>query len=149
MLSIDTNLLFFAFAADRPEHAGAAAWLESLITRKDVALSEFVLLEFYNLLRNPAVLKRPLSAPEAAAVVLTYRRHPHWRILGFPRDSRRMHDELWNLAAKPGLPRRRIFDARQAYSLLHQGVRSFATANVKDFEDLGFERVWNPLDMNS
>ena len=48
-----------------------------------------------------------------------------------------------------GLPRRRIFDARQAYSLLHQGVRSFATANVKDFEGLGFERVWNPLGTKS
>jgi uncharacterized protein len=145
MLSIDTNLLFFAFAADRPEHAGAAEWLGGLIARKDVALSEFVLVEFYNLLRNPAVLKKPLSAPEAAGVVRTYRQHPHWKILGFPRDSKRMHDELWNLAAKPGLPRRRIFDARQAYSLLHQGIRSFATVNVKDYEGLGFERVWNPL----
>jgi len=145
MLSIDTNLLFFAFAADRPEHADASKWLEGLIARKDVALSELILVEFYNLLRNPAVLKKPLSAPEAAAVIQTYRQHPHWKIVGFPRDSRRMHDELWNLAAKPGLARRRLFDARQAYSLLHQGVRSFATANVKDFEGLGFERVWNPL----
>lgn len=145
MLSIDTHLLFFAFAEDRPEHADAVEWLEGLIARKDVVLSEFVLVEFYNLLRSPAVLKKPLGAPEAAAVVQTYRHHPHWKIAGFPRDGRRMHDELWNLAAKPGLPRRRIFDARQAYSLLHQGVRSFATANVKDFEGLGFERVWNPL----
>jgi toxin-antitoxin system PIN domain toxin len=149
MLSIDTNLLFFAFAADRPEHARASEWLEGLITRKDVALSEFVLVELYNLLRNSAVLKKPLSAAEAAVVVQTYRQHPHWKILGFPRDSKRMHDELWNLAAKAGLPRRRIFDARQAYSLLHQGVRSFATANVKDFEGLGFERVWNPLTTKS
>ena len=145
MLSIDTNLLFFAYAADRPEHEKAAEWLEGLVSRRDVALSEFILVEFYNLLRNPAVLKKPLSAPEAAEVIHSYRRHPHWKRLGFPRDGRRMHDELWTLAATPGLPRRRIFDARQAYALLHHGVRSFATANVKDFEGLGFERVWNPL----
>ncbi|MCW1924939.1 PIN domain-containing protein [Luteolibacter arcticus] len=145
MLSIDTNLLFFGYAADRPEHETARDWLESLVSRKDVVLSEFILVEFYNLLRNPAVLKRPLGAGEATEMIQIYRSHPYWKIVGFPRDSRRMHDELWTLAATPGLPRRRIFDARQAYALLHHGVRSFATANVKDFEGLGFERVWNPL----
>jgi len=145
MLSIDTNLLFYGFAADRPEHASARVWLESIVSREDVALSEFILVEFYNLLRNPAVLKKPLRAGEAGEVIQTYRAHPHWKIVGFPHDSRRMHDELWTLAATPAFPRRRIFDARQAYALLHHGVRSFATANVKDFEGLGFERVWNPL----
>jgi hypothetical protein len=30
--------------------------------------------------------------------------------------------------------------------LIEQGVREFATANVKDFTDVGFDRVWNPLD---
>jgi toxin-antitoxin system PIN domain toxin len=145
MLSIDTNILFFAFAADRPEHADAATWMESLIERKDVVLSELVLVEFYNLLRNAAVLKKPLNAAEAVEVVQAYRHHPHWKIRGFPQDSSRLHEELWNLAATPGFPRRRIFDARQAYCLIHHGVRSFATANVKDFEGLGFERVWNPL----
>jgi len=26
-----------------------------------------------------------------------------------------------------------------------QGVTEFATVNTKDFEGLGFRRVWNPL----
>lgn len=30
-------------------------------------------------------------------------------------------------------------------TLIHQGVTEFATANVKDFEALGFQKVWNPL----
>ncbi|MFM8358316.1 MAG: hypothetical protein ACKOET_07130 [Verrucomicrobiota bacterium] len=30
-------------------------------------------------------------------------------------------------------------------ALRHDGVTEFATANVKDFEGFGFERVWNPL----
>jgi len=34
---------------------------------------------------------------------------------------------------------------RTAFTLLRQGVKEFATANVKDFEDLGFAHVWNPL----
>jgi len=26
-----------------------------------------------------------------------------------------------------------------------QGVTAFATANVKDYQDFGFRKVWNPL----
>ena len=36
-------------------------------------------------------------------------------------------------------------DARIAYPLLHHGVRQLATRNVKDFEGLGFDRVFDPL----
>ena len=46
MLSIDTNLLFYAYAADRPEHASALAWLTPLHSSPEVVLSEFVLVEF-------------------------------------------------------------------------------------------------------
>jgi len=145
MLSIDTNLLFHAVAADRPEHARARAWMGSLKDRQDVALSELVLVEFYRLLRNPAVSARPLSAPAAAQVIQRYRGHPYWRILGFPRNSKRLHDNLWTAMAKPGIAYRRIFDVRLALSLLAFGVTEFATTNLQDFEGLGFERVWNPL----
>ena len=41
--------------------------------------------------------------------------------------------------------RRRIFDLRTAFCLQAFGVTDFATANVKDFADAGFARVWNPL----
>ena len=49
------------------------------------------------------------------------------------------------LAAKSGFAFRRIIDVRLARTLLHHGVTEFATANVRDFAKLGFERVWNPL----
>ncbi len=145
MLSVDTNLLFYAYAEDRPEHEAALEWMNALIARKDIVISEFVLLEFYNLLRNQAVLKHPLTAMAATEVIQTYRRHPYWKVLGLPANGQRLHDELWQYAATAGLARRRVFDARIALSLTHQGVRSFATANVKDFEGFGFDRVWNPL----
>ncbi|HNQ87881.1 MAG TPA: hypothetical protein PKM73_04530 [Verrucomicrobiota bacterium] len=40
---------------------------------------------------------------------------------------------------------RRIYDARCTLTLTAQGVTEFATVNVKDYESLGFRRVWNPL----
>ena len=145
MLSIDTNLLFHAFNEDSPSHAAAYAWLGSLQGDDEVAISEFILAELYGLLRNPAVLKQPLDADEAVEVVETYRRHPRWRLIGFPVESRPLHDALWQKARRKDFAFRRLYDARSALTLTAQGVTEFATVNVKDFEGLGFRKVWNPL----
>jgi predicted nucleic acid-binding protein len=40
---------------------------------------------------------------------------------------------------------RRLYDVRSALTMTAQGVTEFATANVKDYEGMGFRRVWNPL----
>jgi predicted nucleic acid-binding protein len=88
MLSIDTNILFHAFNEDSPRHATAYGWLRSIQQQEDVAISEFILAELYGSLRNPAVLKHPLDADEAVDVIQTYRRHPRWRLIGFPLESR-------------------------------------------------------------
>lgn len=145
MLSIDANLLLYGYSEAAPEHQASLMFIESISPREDVALSEFVLTEFYLLLRNPVVLAQPLSAPEAAGVVQSYRRHPRWKIFGFPPSSRDLHNDLWQLAATPGFASRRIYDTRTALSLRAFGVTEFATANVKDFGEFGFVKVWNPL----
>ena len=145
MISVDSNLLLYAFNASAPWHREAASFLNDLRTRDDVVISELVLVELYTLLRNPAVVERPLTAPEAVEVVNAYRTHPRWRLEGFPADSPGLHDALWEAAGKSPFARRRIYDARLALSLLRQGVREFATANVSDFAGFEFHRVWCPL----
>ena len=145
MLSIDTNILFHAFNEDSPGHGAAYAWLASIQDQEDVAVSEFILAELYGLLRNPAVIAHPLDAEEAAEVIQTYRRHPRWRLIGFPMESRLLHDAVWERARRKGFAFRRLYDVRTALTLTVQVVTEFATANVKDFENLGFLRVWNPL----
>ncbi len=145
MLSIDTNILLYAYSASAPLHQQAKTFLLDLSQRDDIALSEFVLLEFYQLLRNPAVLERPLTPNEAADAIQSYRNHPRWRILGFPNDSKSFHQQLWQYASKTTISRRALFDCRIALSLRLFGVKEFATANVKDFQDFDFETVWNPL----
>ncbi len=146
MISLDSNLLLYAVNKASPWHERARAFLESLSPREDVALSELVLVEFYTLLRNPAVLTAPLDAPQAVAIIQNFRRHPRWSILGCPPAHRQLYDELWPLAATAGFARRRIYDARLALTLRLQGVKEFATANVRDFSAFGFARVWNPLE---
>ena len=145
MLSIDTNILFHAFNEDSPSHEAAYGWLTSIQRDENVAISEFILAELYGLLRNPAVLKHPLDADEAVEVIQTYRRHPRWRLVGFPVESRPVHDTLWQKARTKDFAFRRLYDARSALTMTAQGVTEFATVNVKDFEGIGFRRVWNPL----
>ena len=143
---MDANLLLYCYSQASPFHRRAKEFIEALSPSNDVAVSEFVLVEFYTLLRNPAVLVRPLTPSKAVEVVGTYRRHPNWTLLGFDPDSVGFHDALWPLAAERAFARRRIYDARLALALNRQGVTEFATANAKDFDGFGFTRVWNPLE---
>jgi uncharacterized protein len=145
VFSIDTNLLLHAYSEDSPQHDAAYTWLNSIQREEHVAISEFILAELYGLLRNPAVLKRPLPAAEAAAVIQTYRSHPRWRLIGFPAESRTVHDALWKNARSAVFDFRRLYDTRTALTMLAQGVTELATVNVRDFAGLGFARVWNPI----
>lgn len=145
MLSVDTNVLLPAVDEESSQHHAAAMFLGSLDQRDDVAMSEFILLELYGLLRNPSVVRKPLSAPKAADVCEAFRVHPRWQLIGFPPDSRAFHDQLWTGLRDRGIARRRAYDLRTALALLRSGVTEFATVNSKDFAGVGFKRVWNPF----
>lgn len=141
MISIDTNLLLYSLNRDCPEHAASRRFIESCSRRPDVAISELVLIELYVLLRNKAVLSKPLGASRAVALCQTFRRHPRWALI----DTAPVMEQVWHAAASPGVARRHVFDCRLAFTLLHHGVRELATRNVKDFEGFAFERVFDPL----
>jgi len=141
MIGIDTNIFAYARIAAAPMHRAAAAFLDSLADCPDVVVSELVLTEFYLLLRNEKILEIPLSASEAVAECQIFRTHPRWQLV----DSAEVMKEVWPIAAGQGFARRRIFDVRLAKTLQAHGVKEFATANIRDFEGLGFQKVWNPL----
>ncbi len=146
MTSCDTNILFVALEASRPGHGAARAFLEERRDDPEFALCELVLIELYVLLRNPVIACRPLAPAGASDVIKTLRSNPRWDILDYPGPAARVMDVVWDRATAPDFARRRIFDARLAFTLRHHGVTEFATGNQKDFEGLGFERVWNPLE---
>jgi toxin-antitoxin system PIN domain toxin len=141
MISIDTNIFLYAQNSDCAENQVAAAFLDECARRDDVAICELVLIELYQLLRNPAVLERPLDAPDAADVCQTFRRNPRWALI----ENAPVMEQVWTVAGQPHVARRRLFDARLAFTLRHYGVREFATRNIKDFTDFGFSRLWDPL----
>ncbi|NDC38671.1 MAG: PIN domain-containing protein [Proteobacteria bacterium] len=141
MIGIDTNIFLYARLQDSPCHASAVAFLEGQGQNRDIVISELVLLELYLLLRNERVLMPPLSPSEAVAECGILRAHPHWQLV----ESADVMAEVWPLAGMEGFARRKIVDVRLAKTLQAHGVVDFATANTKDFEGLGFRRVWNPL----
>jgi len=141
MTGIDTNILIYARVAAAPLHARAVSFLESLADDSGVVIAELVLVELYMALRNPAILQPPLEAPAAAAECQMLRAHPHWALA----EHAEVMEAVWRDAAAAGFARRRIIDVRLARTLIAHGVTDFATANERDFQGLGFARVWNPL----
>jgi toxin-antitoxin system PIN domain toxin len=141
MLSIDTNLFVYAENSDCAEFSAARAFIQEAGKRTDVVLCDLVLVEVYLLLRNPAVITKPLTASQAVAICVRYRTNPNWRVV----ESAPVMHKVWEQARQQGFARRRIIDARLAFTLRHYGVIEFATANTKDFQEFGFNKVWNPL----
>lgn len=141
MFGIDTNILAYARLARSPWHEKAKRFLEELADDAHVVIAEHVLVELYFLLRNDKILSPPLSAEAAVRECALFRSHPRWQLV----DSADVMNQVWPLAAARNFPRRKIFDVRLAKILQSHGVTRFATANVKDFKNLGFEEVWNPL----
>ena len=145
MMSCDTNVLFAVLDSDSVHHASAVAFLQGLGDSEQFGVCELVLVELYGLLRNPTVSARPLNGTEAAQIIHRFRSHPRWLVLDYPGPRVDLMSRLWELAANPNFPYRRIYDARLAFTLRHHGVTEFATRNVKDFQGFGFTRVWDPL----
>ena len=141
MISIDTNLLIYARVRSAPEHSRAAQFLDEMLQRRDVIIAELVLVELYLALRNPAIMQPALPPAAAVAECQLFRQHPHWALI----ENAEVMPAVWDQASRRGFARRRIIDLRLAKTLQAHGVTAFATANVKDFQGVGIERVWNPL----
>ena len=142
MISADTNLFIYAYVQGNSAYESSRAFFADHRENLDFAICDLVLVEVYMQLRNPAVVKMPLSARDAVAYCRALSEHPRWQYLRYNAD---IMPALWDFAGKENTAFRRIIDARLALTLRHYGVTRFATANEKDFQNFGFEKVWNPV----
>lgn len=142
MISCDTNLFLYYLNSDCPEHEVVRPVIEKFMARPDFVVCELVLVELYVLLRNPLVVKRRLTASEAVEVVQSFRSNPNWSLVDYTSG---LMDSVWSKCAHDSFPRRAIFDARLAKTLLHHGVEVFYTRNKKHFLDYGFKEVVDPV----
>ncbi len=142
MISFDTNIAVHAANSTSPLHRPALEFLSSLASRKDVAVCELMLVELYLKLRNEKIFSKPLSPSRAATLCQSYRDNRSWMLI----ESAPVMGDVWSHAGKNQFAFRRIIDVRLGLTLRHHGVTDFATSNTKDFKDLGFSKLWNPLD---
>ncbi|MCU0726373.1 MAG: PIN domain-containing protein [Planctomycetes bacterium] len=143
MNSLDTNLLLYATNADCAEHTRARPVIEEMIAAPgEWVIADQVLLEYYRLVRNPAVLARPLSAAEAEKRLEFFREEsgvPHcgYEIALWPEIAKQL--------GRPGFRAARTFDLVLAVTLRAAGVERFLTRNVRNFRPFDFFEVVDPL----
>jgi toxin-antitoxin system PIN domain toxin len=141
VISVDTNILLYNCNPFSQWHNTAESFLNDCARQTTIVISDLALAELYVLIRNPTVYQPPLSAKQAYDVIRSILQNPYViRVENAP-----IMDQVWEIAKDDRFARRRIYDVRLALTLQHHGVTHFATANVRDFQGLGFERVWNPL----
>ncbi len=84
---------------------------------------------------------KPERVCEAVAKATSLPPKPHWRLI----ENTPVTKGIWPPVSQLQFARRRIFDARIAFTQPHHGVTDLATTNREDFEDFGFTGFWNPL----
>jgi len=74
MISIDTNVLLYSLNPDSIWHEAAVRFLRKNlgVPTVRVAITDYVLVELYVLLRNPAVMAKALTAKAARDLVTAY-----------------------------------------------------------------------------
>jgi hypothetical protein len=141
--SLDTNILLYAINKDCAEHEPCAALVRKALGESEKwIIADQVWFELYRLLRNPAVLARPLEASAAAATISWYRNRSGWLHCAWGIEMMGQLEGVWK---NDSFSARRSFDLILALTLRANGVREFHTRNIKDFEDLGFFDLSNPL----
>jgi toxin-antitoxin system PIN domain toxin len=143
MKSLDTNILLYATNADCEEHAACRGLVTEALKEGDVwVIADQVWFELYSLLRDPAVLQRPLDAGRAADTIAWYREKSGWLRCAWEPAMMGDLEPLWRSAS---FSPRRVFDLVLAVTLKAHGVDRFYTRNVRDFEGLGFFELIDPV----
>lgn len=141
--SLDTNILLYAANEDCEEHRPCKELLTTAIANADDwVIADQVLIELYKALRNPKVLAKPLSAPDAARYIQLLREGLGIMHCCYTSDC---WSSLFRDLGKADFPYQRTHDGVLAATLLHHGVTTFYTRNTKDFVQVGFEKVFNPI----
>jgi len=80
---LDANILLYAYDSASAHHEPCRGWLEiALNSEEAVALPWQTLLAFVRISTNSRALRRPLSGPEACAVVSSWLDRPNVAVIG-------------------------------------------------------------------
>ena len=144
MKSLDTNILIYAANNRVPEHAKALELVNEMLANPDEwIISDQVLWEFYKALRHPKILEKPRSAAQAAAQIRFLREQSGVACCAYETAC---FADVISILEKPRFPYQRTHDTVLGMTLVKNGVKTFYTRNEKDFADIPFRSVINPVD---
>jgi predicted nucleic acid-binding protein len=144
MNSLDTNILLYATNTGASEHVKALAVVNTMLASpSEWILADQVLWEYYKALRHPKILQKPRTAAQAAEQVRFLRERSGVACCAY---EIAFFDDVLLALEKPRFPYQRTHDTVLAATLRRHGVKIFHTRNEKDFADLGFNEVVNPID---
>lgn len=144
MNSLDTNILVYAANVDCDEHERANQLVnQALSARHEWIIAEQVLFEYYKALRHPKILSKPLAANAAAAQIRFLREKSGFMVCCYQMS-------LWNevvaILSMRNFPYQRTHDLILGLTLMRNGVTTPHSRNTKDFVEIGFEHLVNPID---
>jgi toxin-antitoxin system PIN domain toxin len=141
VITIDTNLLVYAYNTTSPEHDAARRWLgETLSSNERVRLAWSTVHAFLRLTTNPRLFAPAFTPDTAAAVVDNWLRRDNVDILA---PGPRYWEILRELIVRFEVRRDLVMDAHLAAMAMEHDVTVYtADSDFRRFERL---RVVNPL----
>ena len=141
MILVDANLLLHAYNTSSPDYEIARSWLEKTFSGSElVRLAWVTLLAFVRIGTNSRAFPRPLTSPEAVAIVSDWLRQPavamldpgerHWEILKSLLTENQVYGPL-------------VMDAHLAALAIEHGA-TLCTSD-QDFSRFPSLRAQNPL----
>lgn len=143
--SLDTNILVYAADEDAAEHKAASLVVaEMLANPRDWILADQVLYEFYKALRNPRVFEHPLGAREASLRLQFL--HSESGVARCCYELSNWENVFARLAERD-TPPGRTHDIVLGITLKTNGTDRFFTRNTREFQEIGFHELVNPIDV--
>jgi predicted nucleic acid-binding protein len=132
---LDTNVLVYAHDTASQYHFDSANLLAKIIEGLwQGVLAEQTLIELYRILTNRTAMRNaPLSSAQAHRLIYDVYWVEQFQII-YPTES--TLQKTLELAVQRNIVSAKIFDLRLAAVALSAKVDSFATYNVKDFQDI-------------
>ena len=116
---------------------------QALSSPHEWIIAEQVLFEYYKALRHPKILSKPLAANAAAAQIRFLREKSGFLVCCYQMS---LWSDVVTILSKRNFPYQHTHDLILGLTLLSNGVKTFYSRNIKDFIEIGLERLVNPID---
>jgi toxin-antitoxin system PIN domain toxin len=140
MILPDVNILLYAYDKGSRFHSPAAAWLEAILSEKQVALSWQTITGFIRIFTHPSILKNPVTIEQAVGIVRRWLELDNVHLVFLDKKN---WPEFADVLVESGATGNLVMDAHLAAMATSCGAR-LATTD-RDFRRFSGIRIFDPL----